>query len=112
MSIQIPDRGDYVYINLNPQAGVEKAGRRSAIVLSPKEFNKKTGFASICPITNTVKEWPFQVHLPEGEFFTGSVETDQVKNLDWKSRKIQVVGKADDEVVEDCLAKIETFLSY
>lgn len=112
MDIQVPDRGDYVYITLNPQVGTEKAGRRSAIVLSPKEFNKKTGFASICPITNTVKQWPFQVHLPEGGFFTGAIETDQLKNLDWLSRKIQIVGQADEEVVEECLAKIETFLSY
>jgi len=48
-----------------------------------------------------VKEWPFQVHLPEGYFFTGTVETNQIKNSDWKSPKIQIVGKVDDEVVED-----------
>lgn len=104
------DRGDLVWINFNPQAGHEQAGRRSAIVLSPKAFNETTGFVSVCPITHTVRGWGFEVQLPDGLVFDGVILTDQIKNLDWRARRIDIVGKAPDEVVEECLDKIHTFL--
>ena len=105
-----PDRGDLVYVNLNPQAGHEQAGNRPGIVLSPKIFNETTGFAAVCPITNTIRGWGYEVKLPEGLAFQGVILTDQVKNLDWKARNIRVRGQAPEEIVNDCLAKIHTFL--
>jgi mRNA interferase MazF len=104
------DRGDLVWISFNPQAGYEQAGRRSAIVLSPKAFNETTGFVSVCPITHTVRGWGYEVLLPNGLVFNGVILTDQIKNLDWRARRIDVVGKASDEVVNECLEKIHTFL--
>lgn len=128
MSVESPGRGDLIVLNFNPQAGHEQAGRRNAIVLSPKEFNEMTGFAAVCPITNQKKDYPFEVALPkEGIFLddggfpiTGVVLTDQVKSLDWTARNLKVLKKYDpedaqieeiDEIIEDCLAKIETYLT-
>lgn len=88
----IPARGDLVWLDFDPQAGHEQAGRRPAIVLSEADFNDLTGFALVCPITNQVKEYPFEVPLPEGLLFTGAVLTDQLKSLDVKKRRIKVVG--------------------
>lgn len=104
------DRGDLVWINFNPQAGHEQAGRRSAIVLSPKSFNDTTGFVSVCPITHTIRGWGFEVPLPDGLVFDGVILTDQIKNLDWRARRIDIVDKAPYEVVDECLDKIHTFL--
>ena len=56
----VPERGDIVWIDLNPQAGHEQSGRRPALVISPKEYNKKVGLAIFCPITNQVKGYPFE----------------------------------------------------
>lgn len=106
----IADRGDLVWINFNPQAGHEQAGRRSAIVLSPKVFNETTGFVSVCPITHTVRGWGFEVLLSGDLVFNGVILTDQIKNLDWRARRIEIVGKAPDEIVSECLDKIHTFL--
>lgn len=106
----IADRGDLVWINFNPQAGHEQAGRRSAIVLSPKAFNDTTGFVSVCPITHTIRGWGFEVSLPDGLVFDGVILTDQIKNLDWRARRIDIVGNVPDEVVVECLDKIRTFL--
>ena len=72
-----PDRGDLVYVNFNPQAGHEQAGNRPGIVLSPKIFNETTGFAAVCPITNTIRGWGYEVKLPEGLAFQGVILTDQ-----------------------------------
>ncbi|QUV83021.1 type II toxin-antitoxin system PemK/MazF family toxin [Chloracidobacterium sp. D] len=46
----IPDSGDIVWIMFTPQAGHEQAGRRPALVLSPKSYNSKVGLALPCPI--------------------------------------------------------------
>ncbi|MEK3884297.1 type II toxin-antitoxin system PemK/MazF family toxin [Paenibacillus sp. PL2-23] len=86
------DRGDLVWINFNPQAGQEQAGRRSAIVLSPKAFNETTGFVSVCPITHTVRGWGYEVLLPSGLVFNGVILTDQIKNLDWRAGRMDIVG--------------------
>jgi mRNA interferase MazF len=69
-----------------------------------------SGPSDICPITNTVKGWPFEVELPEGLAFQGAILTDEVKSLDWKSRRIQIIDEAPPETVTDCLNKIHTFL--
>lgn len=105
-----PDRGDLVYVNFNPQSGHEQAGNRPGIILSPRAFNETTGFASVCPITNTIRGWGYEVQLPNGLAFQGVILTDQVKNLDWNARNIRVKGQAPEEIVYDCLAKIHTFL--
>lgn len=107
----VPERGDLVYANFNPQAGHEQAGHRPGIVLSPKEFNEVTGFAAICPITNTIRGWGYEVELPMGLAFQGVILTDQVKNLDWSYRNFQVRGQAPQYVIDDCLARIATFLT-
>ncbi|WP_274652694.1 type II toxin-antitoxin system PemK/MazF family toxin [Paenibacillus humicola] len=93
----IPARGDLVWLDFDPQAGHEQAGRRPAIVLSEADFNDLTGFALVCPITNHVKGYPFEVVLPDGLLFTGVVLTDQLKSLDVKKRSIKIVGNVDVE---------------
>ena len=108
--MQIPARGDLVYVNFTPQSGHEQAGTRPGIVLSPKDFNEATGFAVVCPITRQEKGYPFEVALPDGLAIEGIVLTDQVKSLDWRSRQFNVKGQAPQEVVTDCLDLIHTFL--
>jgi mRNA interferase MazF len=38
-----PERGDIVWLNFNPQSGHEQKDKRPAVVISPKEYNEKTG---------------------------------------------------------------------
>src|SRR5215210_6554300 len=97
----VPDRGDVVWISLNPQAGHEQAGRRPAVVLSPAAYNRKTGLAVLCPITNQIKGYPFEVVIPEGAAVSGAVLSDQVKSLDWKARRAERIGTLPREVVDD-----------
>jgi mRNA interferase MazF len=87
-----PARGDLVWLDFDPQAGREQAGRRPAIILSEADFNDLTGFAVVCPITNQSKDYAFEVPLPEGLPFTGVVLTDQLKSLDVRKRKLRIIG--------------------
>lgn len=93
----IPRRGDLVWLDFDPQAGREQAGRRPAIVLSEADFNELTGFAVVCPITSQIKNYPFEVPLPEGLPFTGVVLTDQLKSLDVKRRRFKIAGNVNVE---------------
>ena len=105
-----PNRGDLVYLNMSPQAGHEQRGRRPAIVLSPHEFNVRTGFALVCPITSQEKDYPFEVPLPNGLAIYGVILTDQVKSIDWQARDLQIEGEAPVHIITECLEKIRTFL--
>ena len=109
--MSVPDRGDLVYLCFNPQAGHEQSGRRPAIVLSPKAFNQATGFAAFCPITNQSKGYPFEVKLTEVDKITGVILSDQIKTLDWKARRCEIVGQAPISVTQEVLDKIHTFLN-
>ncbi len=105
-----PDWGDLVWISFNPQAGHEQAGRRPAVVLSPREYHRKTAFVVVCPITTTIKGYPFEVVLPEGLPIYGAVLSDQVKSLDWRARRAEPIGRLPEAVVEEILSKLATLL--
>ena len=101
----VPERGDAVWITLDPQAGHEQAGRRPALVLSPSAYNGRVGLAVFCPITSQVKGYPFEVPLPAGSPLTGVVGADQVKSLDWRSRKATRIGAISEEVIAQVLQR-------
>jgi len=105
-SLYIPAQGDIVWLQFNPQAGHEEAGRRPALVISPKEYNRKVRLALFCPVTSQVKGYPFEVLLPSGLAASGAVLSDQVKSLDWRVRKAKRLCTAPEGVVEEVLGKI------
>ena len=106
----IPDRGDVVWITLNPQAGHEQAGRRPALVLSPSAYNGKVGLALLCPVTNQLKGYPFEVVIPDGLKISGAVLSDQVKSLDWKARRAEFVCALPSVELYEVLQKVNTLL--
>ena len=106
----IPQRGEAVWISLNPQAGHEQAGRRPAVVLSPAVYNGKVGLALCCPITGQVKGYPFEVLLPEGLEVSGVVLSDQLKSLDWRARRAELICELPEPTVMEVLAKSRTLL--
>ena len=106
----VPKRGEAVWISLSPQAGHEQAGRRPAMVLSPASYNGRAGLALCCPITSQVKGYPFEVVLPEGLQVAGVVLSDQMKTLDWRARRAELICELPDPVVAEVLAKSRTLL--
>lgn len=109
-SAYVPERGDAVWITLDPQAGHEQAGRRPALVLSPSAYNGRVGLALLCPITSKAKGYPFEVPLPPESPVTGVVGADQVKSLDWKARQASRIGAVPPEVVAEVVRRLQTLL--
>lgn len=110
MTTYIPERGDLVWLSFNPQAGHEQAGRRPAVVLSPKPYNQKVGLAIFCPITNQIKGYPFEVILPKEVGVTGVILSDQVKSLDWQVRQAEFIDSLPEPVTNEVLKKLGTLL--
>lgn len=102
----VPDRADLVWLEFTPQTGSEQAGRRPALVISPKAYNAKVGLALFCPVTSRVKGYPFEVVLPEGSGVIGVVLADQLKSLDWRARKAKLIGRASYELLAMVTARI------
>ena len=107
----IPERGDVIWLDFQPQAGHEQGGRRPAVVLSPRAYNGKVGLALLVPITKQAKGYPFEVKLPAGIEVTGVVLADHVKNLDWQARRAEFICCLPPQVIEEILAKLVLLIS-
>ena len=106
----IPDKGDFVALTFNPQSGHEQKGRRPALVISSTLFNKKTGLAIVCPITNTDRNIPLQIKLPKNCLLTGFVMSEQIKSVDYNSRKAKFIEKSDPDLLNEVLAVIDAII--
>ena len=106
----VPERGDAIWINFNPQAGHEQSGRRPAIVLSPQSYNGKVGLCLLCPITNKAKGYPFEVLIPADLAVTGVVLSDQAKSLDWRVRNAEFIAQLPEVVTNEVLKKLKSLL--
>src|SRR5688572_17550670 len=101
MSEYVPRKGDLIALSFDPQSGHEQRGRRPALVITNDLFNQHTGLCMVCPITNTRRDFPFHVSIPEGEDVTGFVMVEQVKSIDYRSRKARLIGRAPARVLEE-----------
>ena len=107
----IPDRGDIALLNFNPQVGKEQAGRRPALVISPKTYNKKVGLAIFCPISSQEKGYPFEVTIPHVNSVHGVILSDHVKSLDWRSRKATFLDRLEKNSFSEVIEKMSTLIS-
>jgi mRNA interferase MazF len=106
----VPDRGDIVWLQFNPQAGHEQAGHRPALVLSPASYNRRSGLMLCCPMTSQRKGYPFEVVIEVDTDRESVVLADQVKSLDWKVLKAVKKGTASIDVIAETLSKLQTLL--
>ena len=106
----VPDRGDLVWLDFNPQAGREQMGRMPAIVISPGSYNFKSHLALFCPVTSRQKGYPFEVPLQNSKNINGVIISDQVKSLDWTQRNVEFIEKADAKVFEEVREKLSLLI--
>ena len=105
----VPDAGDVVWLHCDPQAGHEQAGHRPALVVSPANYNRKSGLMVCCPITTKIKGYPFEVPTDVAGVTT-VVLSDQVESLDWKVRRVTKKGAVPPAVMAEVRAKIKALL--
>ena len=105
----IPDTGEVVWLEFDPQAGHEQAGHRPALVISPASYNGKTGLMVCCPMSTKIKGHPFEV-VTQVDGVDCAVLSDQVKSLDWKVRRAKKKAAVDEEVLVHVRAKMKALL--
>jgi len=105
-----PDRGDIISLQFDPQKGREQAGRRPALVLSPRSYNATVGLAILCPITKNRKGYPFEVGLPPRMKTKGVILADHVKSLDWQARGGRIIERVPTSVLNGVLEKVGLLL--
>jgi mRNA interferase MazF len=104
----IPDAGDIVWLEFDPQAGHEQAGHRPALVLSPASYNGRRGMMLCCPMTSRIKGYVFEVMVPGPT--PSAVLADQVKSVDWVARRATRKDVAPPAVLAETRAKLKALL--
>lgn len=107
MAAYVPRQGDLVTLDFDPQSGHEQKGRRPALVISKDAFNKGTGMAICCPVTNTDRKVPFHVPIASRTSLGGFVMCEQVKSLDFRTRGMKFIERAPQDVLDDVLALVD-----
>jgi mRNA interferase MazF len=106
----VPRQGDIIALTFDPQSGHEQKGRRPALVVSKDLFNKGTGLAIVCPLTNTKSGYPFHVPVPASSRLTGFVMTEQVKSVDFAARNAKLIEHADSDLLAEVLSILDACL--
>jgi len=109
MVMYIPKRGDVVWLEFDPQTGKEIQKTRPALVISPHQYNKKTGLGLFMPITSKIKDYPFEIVI-EVEEIKGAILCDQIRSLDWQARKAKFVTSISPAIITNVLAKLQVLL--
>lgn len=109
MAAWVPDAGDIVWVDFDPQAGHEQAGHRPALVLSPLSYNQRRGMLICCPMTSRIKGYVFEAVVTHDP--PSVVLADQIRSLDWRARQATRKGRVDAAVLADVQAKIRSLLS-
>jgi mRNA interferase MazF len=104
----VPDEGDIVWIDFDPQKGHEQAGHRPAVILSPAGYNGRAGLIVCCPTTTRIKGYPFEVRL-SGQPDSVAL-ADQVKSFDWRARRAIRKGRATTEELAEIRAKLRALI--
>lgn len=105
----VPEAGDIVWLQFDPQAGHEQAGHRPALVLSPKRYNSLRGMMICCPMTSRIKGYPFEVVVTTDP--PSAVLADQIKSLDWRACRAAHKGRVAPHVVLEVQAKLNALLA-
>lgn len=106
----VPDAGDLVWLDFDPQAGREQGRRRPALVLTQQNYNRASGLIVVCPLTSKRKPYPFALPVDLNKV-EGAVLVDHLKSLDWKARNAKFHSKADPALVKKVRAYLAVLLA-
>jgi mRNA-degrading endonuclease toxin of MazEF toxin-antitoxin module len=94
-------QGDIIKVDPNPTQGTEKSGYRPAVILWTAYSDKAAGTKSLVAlISNSIREHPLHVLLPEGEDVTGMVYLEDTRSLDLSARQHRVVGHLSQDTLD------------
>ena len=90
-----PKQKDIVWLDFDPSKGKEIRKRRPALVVSKDEFNVRTGFCLVCPITSTKRNFATYIEIKDPQEIEGEVVTHQLRAVDYTTRNIEKIEQRD-----------------
>jgi mRNA interferase MazF len=105
-----PDTGDLVWTDLNPTVGHEQSGHRPAILLTPRQYDVRSGLCIICPITSRARGYPFEVTIPHGYAISGIILVDQMRGVSWAKRYVRMASVAPAELLDEVRERLAALL--
>ncbi|HEY1677292.1 MAG TPA: type II toxin-antitoxin system PemK/MazF family toxin [Candidatus Sulfotelmatobacter sp.] len=105
----VPEAGDIAWLDFDPQAGREQAGRRPALVLTDQPYNRASGLAVVCPLTSKRKPYPLALPCDIGKV-AGSLLVNHLRSIDWEVRNAAFHSKADVALVAKVRAYVGVLL--
>ncbi len=114
----VPDRQQLIWIDCNPQAGTEMRDMHPMLVLSPAEFNARTGIVIGLPMSTAAYNAsnPFAVLAGSARGRKAGqpsyVLCHQPKSFDWRARaaKPHADGGVADAVLAECCAVLNQII--
>ncbi len=106
----VPQRGDVIWVSLDPTRGHEQRGRRPALIVSSRSYNAASGLALACPVTSQTKGYPFEVKIILKKK-KGAVLVDQIRSIDWNERKVEKILSAPTRVLEETQERLSKLIS-
>lgn len=107
MAVYVPRQGDMIALTFDPQSGHEQKGRRPAFVVSKDLFNQSTGLAIVCPVTNTSRDFPFHIPVPEDSKLTGFIMVEQVKSVNFRARRAKRIERGNEALLAEVLSILD-----
>lgn len=107
----VPNRGDVLFITLDPHSSALPGNRRPVLVVSPEAYNRRVGLALLCPIVEQSKGYPFEVPMPSGLIIAGTILADQVRSLDWRTREAHFLCQLPVAITTEVLQKLHTLVT-
>lgn len=109
-SQSVPDAGDIVWVEFDPVVGRDQRGRRPAFVISGVDYNSRSTYVVVCPITRSSRAWPFKVEIPQNEAVNGFIIVDQIKSVDRVGRVVGKGPRLPAETLKEVRMKLEVLL--
>lgn len=105
-----PERGDYIWIDFEPQSGREIMKYRPAIVLTERAYNQRQGVCVVCPSSTKDKQYAYDVKVAIESDRPSVIKADQLRSLDWRTRRAKFIGQAPADVMEEIRETIAALL--
>ena len=108
--VAFPQRQQFIWFDFDPQTGHEQRGRRPGLVVSHSDFNRKMGFAFICPVSSTSRKNPFYAPIPIGLQVKGVIMCDQLRSLDFRARKFDAICDCPNLLFQNVIRRIKPII--
>ena len=97
--MDLVNRYDIYWVDLNPVVGSEISKIRPAVIISPDELNHHLRTVIVAPLTSTIRNYPFRLKTVVADKI-GEIALDQLRTVDKTRLKGKMASLSTDKCKE------------